>query len=99
MKAFINWPIFSQTIIDSGRLTSLGVIVHNFSESGEYLGEVFQEGEITSSFYLTVDPNSTAIQAEIDLSALNKQTSVHCYLNNSRMKSHFIVNPKGYVSF
>jgi len=96
LKAFINWPIFTQTSIDSGSLTMLGSVLHNFSEPGIYMGTILQNNEAVSTFQLIVDKDSPATQVDIDLASLHQGKIKHSCSDDSK---RFEVNPKGYAVF
>lgn len=94
-KASINYQLFTQTSLDSGALTMLGTVIHNFSESGKYLGDVLLGKRTVGKFYLTVDKECPAMQVNIDLSMLHQPASKHRKI----MEKRFVVNPKGYAVF
>lgn len=94
-KAFINHQLFTQTSLDSGAITMLGTVIHNFSESGKYLGDVLLGNRTVGKFYLTVDKECPAMQVNIDLSMLHQPASKHRKIIEKR----FVVNPKGYAVF
>lgn len=96
MKAFINWHLFTQTSLDSGSLTSLGAVIHNFPKPGEYLGTILQKEEDVGSFHLTVDEECPAMQVDIDLATLHQSAPECC---ESELGKRFVVNPKGYAVF
>ncbi|MBF2050270.1 MAG: hypothetical protein EDM05_038760 [Leptolyngbya sp. IPPAS B-1204] len=88
MKAVINQRLFTETSIDSGALSMLGMVVHRFDQPGEYQGTVLRDGQVVAKLVLTVDECSTATQVNIDLAALN-----------AREMSEFSVNVAGYAVF
>ena len=96
MKAFINWHMFTQTSLDSGSLTMLGAVIHNFSEPGEYLGTISRKGKAVGDFHLTVDKECPAMQVNIDLATLHRRSSDKC---ESEPGKRLKVNPKGYAVF
>lgn len=95
MNMSFDQNLFTQIGLDSGSLTILSAVIHNFREPGEYRGSVQQEGGDQSVFYITVDKNSSVAQANIDLASLNKPVDVCCEAS----RNHFTVNPKGYAVF
>jgi len=96
MKARVNWPIFTQTNLDSGELTMLGSVIHNFSEPGEYLGTVLLRDETVGRFNLTVEEGCPTVQANIDLATLHKPEPAQC---KDEPQKRYVVNPKGYAVF
>ncbi|HAX79769.1 MAG TPA: hypothetical protein DCY88_29015 [Cyanobacteria bacterium UBA11372] len=86
MKVLFNRQLITQTLFDSGALSALGSIIHNFSEPGEYYGTILRETQTEGSFRLTVDENSPTMQVKIDLAKLTPE-------------SQFVINPKGYTVF
>lgn len=101
MKAFIDYHLFTQTSLDSGSLTMLGAVIHNFSEPGKYQGRVLRGTQSTASFRLTVDRDCPAMQVNIDLAtfALRAPEHVEDELGCREPGRHFVVNPTGYVVF
>lgn len=96
MKAYVNWPIFTQTSLDSGSLTMLGAVMHNFPEPGEYMGTILHKDEAVGSFNLTVDKESPAAQVDIDLATLHRPSLTQC---KKEPQKRYVVNPKGYAVF
>ncbi len=86
MKVLFNRQLITQKTFDSGTLSVLGSISHNFAELGEYYGTVLRGTETASYFKLKVEYESSVMQVNIDLATLVSD-------------SQFIVNPKGYVVF
>lgn len=109
MKAFINQQLISQTVLDSGELGLLGAVIHNFPEPGEYHGAVLRGKQLTTTFHLTVDEESTAMQVNIDLAVLTQPSAgraiTHCECRKEKKPGepervpHFSVNPHGQVLF
>ena len=96
MKAHVNWPIFTQTSLDSGSLTMLGAVMHNFQEPGEYLGTILHRDETVGRFSLTVDKECPTVQADVDLATLHRSQRAQC---KEEPRKHYVVNPKGYAVF
>ena len=99
VRARINWRLFTQTGLDSGSLTMLGAVIHNFSEPGEYMGTVLRKNEAVESFHLTVDKDCPAMQVDIDLATLHRPASARFECKKGKTGSRFIVNPNGYIVF
>lgn len=102
-RVLVNSHLFTQTKVDSGSLTMLGMIIHRFPESGEYLG-VVERGAEKRSFRLRVDESSPEMQVNVDLATLggghhNHGPDCGCADKDSRAGQPFIVNPAGYVVF
>ena len=95
MKAFINWHLFTQTSLDSGSLTMLGAVIHNFSEPGQYLGTVLWRDEAVGSFHLTVDKECPEMQVNIDLATLHRAASER----RESERKRFVVKAGGYAIF
>ncbi len=100
-KAFINYPVFTQTTLDSGALTMLGVVIHNFPEPGEYRGTASRGERDVADFYLRVDKESDVMQVDIDLATLDRPATELCECKSGlhERERHFVVNPKGYAVF
>lgn len=101
MSTPIDRNIFLQIGLDSGSLTILGAIIHNFPETGEYRGVLYRGTEIEGTFYIKVDKNSPVAQANIDLTKISqvKTEPSKCCPEHQDPRINFIVNPKGYVVF
>lgn len=100
MKPMLDQHMFTQIGLDSGALTILGAVVHNFPERGAYRGVVLRNDRIETTFYLMVDENSPASQVHIDLARLNDLPSKACCTSDHPEPGpHFVVNPKGYAVF
>lgn len=102
MRASVNHHLYTQTSLDSGALTMLGAVIHRFPERGDYLGVAVQ-GRQRRSFRLTVDDDSPAMQANIDLATLDSPPTrgeSDCGKDEGAARGrHFVVNPKGYALF
>lgn len=68
----INRYIFSQKDFDSGSLTVLASVVHKFSESGEYHGNVFRDKDVVGKFSIIVNKD-TCVK---DVERQNKQSAI-----------------------
>ncbi len=99
MKQYINQSLFSQSDLDSGSLTMLGQVVHQFQVPGEYLGTVFKKNNFYGEFHLTVEEVSTSTQVNIDFSNIRSNNNENCACNKHSGMKHFTVSPKGYVLF
>lgn len=109
MKAIINQQLIAQTTLDSGALTMLGAVIHNFPEPGEYHGAVLNGKQLAATFRLTVEEQSPATQVNIDLAALtgplSDRPSSECECQVERREGepesapHFVVNPRGHALF
>lgn len=101
-KVRVNHRLFTQTSVDSGSLTMLGVVIHRFPEPGDYLGAV-ERGAETRSFRLRVDASSSAMQADVDLATLGAGPAApgDCGCKDSSTPDDrvIVVNPGGYVVF
>ena len=101
-RVLVNRHLFTQTSVDSGSLTMLGVVIHRFPESGEYMG-VVERGAEARSFRLRVDESSPAMQANVDLATLGGGHShtddCGCKDKETGADPMFVVNPAGYVVF
>lgn len=97
---------FLQVGLDSGALTMHGVIVHSFSEPGEYRGTVRRGNAPEAEFYIHADKNSPIAHVNIDLATLVEgkvtpaaESENGCCDKEERRQTHFVVNPKGYAVF
>jgi hypothetical protein len=101
MRALNNLHLFAQTVVDSGALTPLGTIIHNFPEPGEYAGQVLRGKQPVATFQLTVDKKTQASQTDIDLALLD-QTDLAGSVRGrefSQNDTRFMVSVSGYVVF
>lgn len=101
-RVLVNRHLFTQTSVDSGALTMLGVVIHRFPEPGEYLG-VVERGAEERTFRLRVDESSRGMQANVDLATLDRGHShgddCSCKDKETGADPIFVVNPNGYVVF
>jgi hypothetical protein len=101
-RVLVNRHLFTQTSVDSGSLTMLGVVIHRFPEPGEYMG-VVERGAEARSFRLTVDESSPEMQANVDLATLggghSHSDDCGCKGKETGADPTFVVNPTGYVVF
>jgi hypothetical protein len=101
-RVLVNRHLFTQTSVDSGLLTMLGVVIHRFPEPGEYIG-VVERGAEARSFRLRVDEGSPAMQANVDLATLggghSHSDDCGCKDKETSADPTFVVNPAGYVVF
>jgi hypothetical protein len=101
-KLYFDPNLFSQINLDSGALTMLGSIVHQFDQPGVYRGTVRRGDEIESVFYLSVDKESPVAAADIDLArlagALPQSDGEKCGDDDAR-EARFSVNPRGHALF
>jgi hypothetical protein len=101
MKSTMDQNLFTQTGLDSGALTMLGVVVHGFSEAGEYRGTVRKDAGPEAVFYISVDKSSPVAQANVDLAALAGQqpSQSKCCDGTAAAENQFGVNTRGYAVF
>lgn len=91
--------LFSQTDLDSGALTQLGVVVHSFREPGEYRGVVRRGTEPEAAFYISADSSSAVAQVNIDLAALGQSGGEPSGCGCVGEPNRFVVHPKGHAVF
>src|SRR5271156_6040061 len=101
--------LFTQVGLDSAALTMLGGVTHRFLEPGQYRGVVYQGKEILGGFYINVDKNSAAAQANIDLAAFggspatpvasSRNSGCGCQPGDTNTPTKYELNPKGYAVF
>jgi hypothetical protein len=93
--------LYTQIGLDSGSLTMLGTVVHQIAEAGEYRGVLHHGADVEATFYIKVDKQSAAAQANIDLATLTETTQDECKCSSGHHGGtrHFVVNPRGYVVF
>jgi hypothetical protein len=96
--------LFTQFGLDSGALTLLGQVVHQFDAPGEYRGTAVIADAPEATFYLTVEETSAATQVHVDLAALAEASAAasgcSCGKNHGGPSSgHFFVGAKGYALF
>jgi hypothetical protein len=96
MKNEILNHLFSHHDLDSGSLTMLGPIVHQFNEPGAYRGDVFWNEQQVGRFMLCVQQGCPASQVDIDLSKLPADGDCGC---GGAPGAGFAVRPQGYAVF
>lgn len=94
-KAVFNRYLFSQISLDSGALTILGTVLHNFSESGRYVINVWRGESLVGSKDLSVDPACTDMQVNFDLAHFDEEDKECC----GDAATPLSVHPKGYAIF
>lgn len=109
MKTTFDRNLFTQIGLDSGSLTMLGGVTHRFLEPGQYRGVVYRGDKSFAHFYVNVDKNSPAAQANIDLASFESGSSssvtkasgnpCDCPGGGPKAEAHFEVNPRGYAVF
>ena len=90
-----NRYLFTQIGLDSGSLTSLGVVMHCFEKPGLYRGQVRRGDSDAGSFLLSVDAESPQMQVDIDLAHL--APAQDCC--DGKHSAGYVVNPRGYAVF
>jgi hypothetical protein len=90
-----NRYLFTQIGLDSGNLTSLGVVIHCFEKPGLYRGQVRRGEEDRGAFLLRVDADCPQMQVDIDLAHLVAPEDC-C---DGKRSAGYVVNPKGYAVF
>jgi hypothetical protein len=101
MPLTIDPHVLTQTTLDSGSLTVLAALIHSFPEPGQYRGVSTQGTSPGTVFFISVDPNSPALQADVDLPALQngRSSTQGCSPTAVEPGCHFVVNPRGHVVF
>lgn len=102
MNAAAQSHLFKQTGIDSGSLTMLGAIVHQFAEPGEYRGVSLRNDRRDAVFYLKVEEGSAVNQVNIDLASLaggSAQASSCCGKGVAGGARSFTLSAKGRAVF
>jgi hypothetical protein len=96
--------LFAQTSLDSGALTLLGAVIHQFTEPGEYRGVTSTQGGTASTFYVTVAKEPGISQVNIDLAALGaapvSPAGCTCGMaHGNPSQGHFTLGAHGYAVF
>ena len=108
MDVTLDPYLFTQIGLDSGSLTMLGTVVHQFSEPGEYRCVVHEGPVVKATFTVSSDKNSSNPQAVVDLEALVSESShsgdCGCGCEGVAREGAkgpftFTVNPRGYALF
>ncbi|MDE3179027.1 MAG: hypothetical protein KGM47_05135, partial [Acidobacteriota bacterium] len=103
MNAAAQAYLFKQTDLDSGSLTMLGAIVHQFAEPGEYRGVSLRNNQRDAVFYLKVEAGSAVNQVNIDLATLadgpGGQSPCGCGPSGAGAVQSFLVGAKGHAVF
>ena len=99
MSTTFDPNLFTQIGLDSGALTTLGVIVHSFGQPGEYRGTVRRDEETVATFYVSVDKACAVADAKIDLAKLATPSSDAGGCCRPEDGPRFVVHPKGYAVF
>lgn len=71
MSASLNRHLFNQTKFDSGNLTQLGFVVHQFNKSGRYKVDIYRYNEFRTSCYIDVDSDFPNKQVSLELAKLD----------------------------
>ena len=95
--ALLNRYLFTQIGLDSGALTSLGVVMHTFPQPGLYRGVVLRGEDSVGSFLLEVAEDSPQTQVDIDLAKVKAPAAEPCCDEASR--APYVVSPRGYAVF
>jgi len=95
-KAIINRGTILQNGFDSGRLTPLCVVIHEFQSAGEFQGKVYQDDRPVSNFRLSVNKNSTNKQVNIDLATLTPEEPRQ---SGAQPQARFDLQPGGNAVF
>ena len=102
MNAAAQPYLFKQTGLDSGSLTMLGSIVHQFAEPGEYRGVSLRNNQRDAVFYLKIEEGSPVNQVNIDLAALaggaEQPSSCICESGGGGAQ-HFLLGAGGHAVF
>lgn len=102
MNAGAQSYLFKQMGLDSGSLTMLGAIVHQFAEPGEYRGVSLQNNQRDAVFYLTVEERSAVNQVSVDLATLGRKPSEPsscCCKSGGAGEQKFLLGAKGHAVF
>lgn len=104
MSAIDLDPNIIHSGLDSGALTLLGAVVHQFPEPGKYRGTVRRGDATEKVFYLSVDEDSPVASADIDLAKLARSSPRSAAAGQDccppgEEEKWFGVNPRGYVLF
>jgi hypothetical protein len=92
-EAIFDRYLVSQTDLDSGALTRLGVIVHQLSDVGRFEAKVVRAGRSEGSFSVMVSEESHSAQARINLSHPEAEAKAcECGAEHAHE-----VMPKGYL--
>jgi hypothetical protein len=101
----INRFIFSQMNLDSGSLTVLASVAHQFSELGEYFGEVRRGNKVVGRFKIFVGEKPVASQLSSAVMQPNVKIDLkEMELTNSQQPKDevgncFMLKPDGYALF
>lgn len=91
MKARINTFAFRTTAIESASLGVLGTVAHRLDSKGEFRGVVYKGEIVVATFDLTVSPDATSMQADVDLAKLGSRGRAR------RDGFRYSVQPEGYL--
>jgi hypothetical protein len=95
VTGLFNRYLFTQIDLDSGSLTSLGVVMHSFGKPGLYRGQVRRGEQETGAFLLRVGEDFPQMQVDIDLAHLISPTDC-C---DDKRGAGYSANARGYVVF
>jgi hypothetical protein len=81
----------------------MAMVIHPFTQPGQYRGTVLQHGEAVAEFVFVVDEQSEVMQLDIDLATINRRArtpagALDCDCTAGSAVAH-VVSPKGYVLF
>lgn len=102
MNAGAQSYLFKQSGFDSGSLTMLGAIIHQFADPGEYRGVSLRNDQRDAVFYLKVEEESAVNQVNIDLASLSggpADASPCGCQGKSGSSQSFVVGAKGRAVF
>lgn len=95
-RTFVNRRLIAQTVFDSGALTPLCTVVHQFTASGEHICALYQEDRPVGHFRLLVNESAVNSQVDIDLATLHPSGPKPCEPDPEK---RFEVRPEGRAVF
>lgn len=99
MSASINRHMFTETGTDTGALTVLGTVVHQFPDEGDYVVEVHHGDRLVGSRLLVVDDEYHTVQVSYDLAAFGADEGCDCHGHCSCEADFDCIREDGFAVF
>lgn len=102
MNAKANLALLNTNQFDSGALGMMAMVIHPFTEAGQYRGSVLRAGKVVGDLTFLVDESSTVMQLDIDLATVGlqkRQSGQDCDCHATPVPPAKVVSPRGFVLF
>jgi hypothetical protein len=95
MTLRINRHLMTASTADSGALNTIGMVIHQFGEAGNYGIRVFRGEDLVGRCFVRADPDSGAQQTNVDLARFTAPTGDTAETD----EPEYTLHPKGRVVF